>query len=154
MTNKSFAWLITVLKLQLAGSPALLAPSVPVIVVALLHRLTFLMSPCFRLRALGSVSGQLWQAQAGDPAWGLTALFPVASRRRPWHLGHPVPLGYSAALALGLPRRKRRRTERGFHEQKDENPVNYPNGQRRVLSAPARRVPRLKAALIGGTVVV
>jgi len=81
---------------------------------AWLQRLTCLMSARFRARAPGPVSGQLCSAPGGG-AGHAGAGFLLPFGRRHSLLGHPVPPGASAPLAIGLPpRHLAARTRAGF----------------------------------------
>jgi hypothetical protein len=109
------------------------------------------MSARFRARAPGPVSGQLCSAPGGRAGHdGAGFLLPFG--RRHSLLGHPVPPGDSAPLAIGLPRRPQAaRTRAGFpcsarvrHDR--DRVLSVPRGRRRPHGqaqspAAARRLP-------------
>jgi hypothetical protein len=94
-------------------SSRLTCPSVPAISAAWLQQLTCRTSARFRARAPGPVSGQLCRAPGGRTGHDDAGfLLPFGCRHS--LLGHPVPPGASAPLAIGLQHTTAARTLAGF----------------------------------------
>src|SRR5262249_60402249 len=92
----------------------LTCPSVPAVTICSSSTAHLPTSARFRAQAPGPVSSQLDSTPGGRTGHDDAGFLLPFGRRRSL-LGHPVPPGASAPLAIGLPRRKRRGPGRGSH---------------------------------------